>query len=423
VAVNIKEEKYNNAIKSFNEYKKSQPDLETPLRRVLPILEKKVEGHLRKLLESFWLENQRKMLDIGRNCFNKMSSNRQEKLNIYHILFGDNLARSSLMNRASTSSFRCTVLERENSSRIMKTSEDTVDYFQKVLVRVPVEMSTLKKVKVMQVELNSLGIFNDMLRASLNDHLSHVEQTQGCEKEEQFVDLLAQLLGLMLVKREVCAFFDIQLDEKVFLTQTYLFLGREIRSLSVIIKSLEIMLSTKEHFLVFHRLLGLLDLNDNTEHFNAIVSNLLAAYQERSLSIFEQLSAQAIASDNLTHYATEDSEKDALIREMLDLGSEEFKFTSYVIFALEYLLKTYNEVTKLIEESDINHSAILDALRTLFERALQEYGAEVAAKQQHYEIIQGAVNLSHIRKGFGFIVRQLEIYHGVVVGDKGSEQY
>ena len=74
-AVNIKEEKYNNAIKIINEYKKIEPKTETPLARVLPFLEKKVEEYLKKLLESFWEENKKKMSDIGHSCFQRMSSN------------------------------------------------------------------------------------------------------------------------------------------------------------------------------------------------------------------------------------------------------------------------------------------------------------------------------------------------------------
>ena len=42
-ALNIKEEKYNNAIKIISEYKKNQPKGDTPLKGVLPILESKVE--------------------------------------------------------------------------------------------------------------------------------------------------------------------------------------------------------------------------------------------------------------------------------------------------------------------------------------------------------------------------------------------
>jgi len=40
------------------------------------------------------------------------------------------------------------------------------------------------------------------------------------------VDMLSELIGLMLVKREVCAFFDVKIDERVFLTQMYIFIGR-----------------------------------------------------------------------------------------------------------------------------------------------------------------------------------------------------
>jgi hypothetical protein len=87
-ALNIKEEKYNNAIKIINEYRKQQPTGDTPMKAVLPTLEAKVEEHLKRLLESFWEENRKKMLDIGRNCFQKMSMNFQEKMNIYQLFFG-----------------------------------------------------------------------------------------------------------------------------------------------------------------------------------------------------------------------------------------------------------------------------------------------------------------------------------------------
>jgi hypothetical protein len=39
------------------------------------------------------------------------------------------------------------------------------------MVRINVEMSTLKKVKLMVVELNNQGIFNEMLRVSMKDFL------------------------------------------------------------------------------------------------------------------------------------------------------------------------------------------------------------------------------------------------------------
>ena len=244
-AISIKEEKYNNAIKIINEYKKTQFTTDTPLKRMLPFLEQQVEEHLRKLLASFWQENKAKMLDIGQNCFQRMASNLQEKLNIYQIFFGEHMAKSAIMSQNAVSSFRCTVVERENSSRIMKTSEETVDYFNKVMVRVSVEMSTLKKVKVMVVELNNQGFFNEMLKSSMCDYLGRVEQAHSCDKEDQFVAMLSELVGLMLMKREVCAFFDIKIDERVFLAQMYLFIGREIKSLSFILKNIDIVLSLK----------------------------------------------------------------------------------------------------------------------------------------------------------------------------------
>ena len=149
------------------------------------------------------------------------------------------------MNKSTISSFRCSIIERDNSSRIMKTSEETADYLSKVMVRVNVEMSTLKKVKTMVVELNNQGVFNEMLRSSVREYLTYVEQLHSCSKEEEFVDMLSELVGLMLVKREVCAFFDVKIDERVFLTQMYIFIGREIKSLSFILITIEIILALK----------------------------------------------------------------------------------------------------------------------------------------------------------------------------------
>lgn len=80
-----------------------------------------------------------------------MSSNYQEKLNIYEVFFGSDTA-NSLINRGTASAFRCTVLSKETSSRILKSSEESsTEYLNKVMVRVNVEMSSLKKVKAMVV--------------------------------------------------------------------------------------------------------------------------------------------------------------------------------------------------------------------------------------------------------------------------------
>ena len=131
------------------------------------------------------------MLDIGQNCFQKMSANVQEKLNIYQIFFGEHMAKSSIMNNSNVSAFRCSVIQRENSSRILKTSEETIDYLNKMMVRVNVQMSTLKKVKVMVVQLNNQGVFNEMLRVSVKDYLGYVELSHACEKESHFIEMLS----------------------------------------------------------------------------------------------------------------------------------------------------------------------------------------------------------------------------------------
>lgn len=43
------------------------------------------------------------------------------------------------------------------------------------MVRINVEMSTLKRVKAMEVELNNQGAFNEMLKNSLRDYLLRIE--------------------------------------------------------------------------------------------------------------------------------------------------------------------------------------------------------------------------------------------------------
>jgi hypothetical protein len=51
------------------------------------------------------------------------------------------------------------------------------------MVRVNVEMSSLKKVKAMVVELKSQGVFNEMLRVSMRNCLEWIEGENSCEKE------------------------------------------------------------------------------------------------------------------------------------------------------------------------------------------------------------------------------------------------
>ena len=54
-------------------------------------------------------------------------------------------------------------------------------------------------------------------------------------------------------------------------------------------------------------------------------------------------------------------------------------------------------------------------LSTLYDRSVKIYGADVLTKSEVYEIIQCEVNMIYINKGYQYILRQLEIYHGVVV--------
>lgn len=54
---------------------------------------------------------------------------------------------------------------------------------------------------------------------------------------------------------------------------------------------------------------------------------------------------------------------------------------------------------------------------------LKLYGSEVLAKDQHYEIIQGEVNIIHIHKIYKYLVRQLEIYHGIVPSNHLSDKF
>ena len=86
-------------------------------------------------------------------------------------------------------------------------------------------------------------------------------------------------------------------------------------------------------------------------------------------------------------------------------------------------MKTYNEITKLLEESDINQNVIGETLKALHERVLKIYESEVLGKDQHYEIIQGEVNIIHIHKVYKYLLRQLEIYHGVVANNSLEDKY
>ena len=65
-----------------------------------------------------------------------------------------------------------------------------------------------------------------MLRASIKSYLGFIEESHTCEKEEHFVDLLSFLIGYLLIKREISAFFDISLDNKIFLKQIYQLIGK-----------------------------------------------------------------------------------------------------------------------------------------------------------------------------------------------------
>ena len=100
-----------------------------------------------------------------------------------------------------------------------------------------------------------------MLKNSMRDFLLHVEEEKGCEKENQFIELLSILIGLLLIRREVCAFFDIRMEEKVFINQIYTLIQKETKNVIDSVKSVEIVKRLKEHLLIFHKIIGILQLN------------------------------------------------------------------------------------------------------------------------------------------------------------------
>jgi hypothetical protein len=54
---------------------------------------------------------------------------------------------------------------------------------------------------------------------------------------------------------------------------------------------------------------------------------------------------------------------------------------------------------------------------------LTVYGEELLRKDQHYEIIQGEVNVIHVDKIYKYLVRQIEMYHGIVNNNNSAEKY
>ena len=51
-----------------------------------------------------------------------------------------------------------------------------------------------------------------MLRVSMRSCLERIERDSACEKEEQLVQLLSSIIGLLLIKKEIAAFFDLKVD-------------------------------------------------------------------------------------------------------------------------------------------------------------------------------------------------------------------
>jgi hypothetical protein len=45
-----------------------------------------------------------------------------------------------------------------------------------------------------------------------------------------------------------------------------------------------------------------------------------------------------------------------------------------VVFILDYFLKTYEDVLKLLQESDANQNIIFESITTLYEHILTVYG-------------------------------------------------
>ena len=153
------------------------------------------------------------------------------------------------------------------------------------MVRINVQMSILKKVKMMQTQLKNQGMFNDMLINSMRDYLIVIQESI-CEKHTDFIRCLSVLIGFLLMRRQVCAFFDIKYEEKVFMNLVYALISKEIKNLAQHIKTREIIIDVKESLSVFHKLMTILKLNEDNEKYNVIVGQLLRHFNTRNLELY-----------------------------------------------------------------------------------------------------------------------------------------
>jgi hypothetical protein len=70
-----------------------------------------------------------------------------------------------------------------------------------MVMRINVEMSTLSKVKAMQIDLNSQGVFNSMLKNNISKYLIKIDEELVCSKIEDFSKLIAAMVGFLLIRR------------------------------------------------------------------------------------------------------------------------------------------------------------------------------------------------------------------------------
>ena len=113
------------------------------------------------------------------------------------------------------------------------------------------------------------------------------------------------MVGFLLIRREVIAFFDVSLEEKVFITQAYATVFRELKGVITSVEgSTSIVMGLKEYFSIFHRILRILNISSDNNQYQGYIIELLKIFNTRNEDTLHVDSVEHIAKDNMTHYST-----------------------------------------------------------------------------------------------------------------------
>lgn len=176
----------------------------------------------------------------------------------------------------------------------------------------------------------------------------------SCDNENDLKKILSLYIGVLLYRREIIAFFNLDDESKIVYGHVYSMIGKQAKNLVNRPENLGQILNVKNQLDIFYKVLEIIYLDKQASQFSLVLGEIFKIYCNYSLDQYELVLAEQINEDNLTLFGPEDPYQEQLILEVLKVKPDhvgKYNFTLFVAYVLQLFNQFFDRMVAFVKDS------------------------------------------------------------------------